>query len=342
MTAQHEQQPLYNQHELSQQLNYYYTKTDKLDNNTDIEIDRMFDNGAVGNMAGNFFENFGGKKEGNVLMLRNISRRDAGVYVCRASNDIPPNDYKAVNITVQYRPYVTPAIKKLGQTLNREVIMDCHVIAYPYANVTWINPIGQNAIPSSESRMTSELFDQSGDSFTMRLSIKSVQLGDFGIYRCCARNKVGQGCACVQIYEYNKLLKNNNEIITDNNNNNINYVINNNKDYIINNSLNKHYNNNINNNGYDIINNNNNINIDKYVSFVSNKFINNNNNINNNNDDDDNDVINNNNRKAYYANLKNHYIINDFRNINKGNNCSDDDSEDDDDDDEDDDDDDDL
>ncbi|CAA9993297.1 unnamed protein product [Nesidiocoris tenuis] len=84
----------------------------------------------------------GGVKEvksfdGENLELMNIQRTDMGVYLCIASNGIPPSVSKRILVQVHFHPSVKVPNDLFGAPVGTDVSMQCNVETSPKALNSW-------------------------------------------------------------------------------------------------------------------------------------------------------------------------------------------------------------
>eukprot|EP00058_Branchiostoma_floridae_P013365 XP_002598853.1 hypothetical protein BRAFLDRAFT_74470 [Branchiostoma floridae] len=80
-----------------------------------------------------------GTERGNHLILRKVSRYDAGVYQCTADNGIPPVDVGTVTLQVRYPPWIDPSMKQTitVQYDNNDFSLDCLADGNPKPHIRW-------------------------------------------------------------------------------------------------------------------------------------------------------------------------------------------------------------
>ncbi|KAI9553893.1 hypothetical protein GHT06_019163 [Daphnia sinensis] len=81
--------------------------------------------------------------EGSSLELQKISRLDMGVYLCIASNGVPPTVSKRIYVSVDFPPMVWVPQQLVGSPLGATVTIECWLEAHPAALHYWARPDGQ-------------------------------------------------------------------------------------------------------------------------------------------------------------------------------------------------------
>ncbi|XP_067831460.1 Schwann cell myelin protein-like [Heptranchias perlo] len=122
-----------------------------------------------------------------VLQFDNITRREQGLYHCRAWNDYGKAK-RGINITVNYGPRIKAingsAVALEGFTFQR----DCLVDSWPPSSITWSK--GDTVISNATSNQ-------------LTLSIHRVTDSDSGLYTCSALNSYGAtNCSLYISVEY--------------------------------------------------------------------------------------------------------------------------------------------
>ncbi|KAJ8961467.1 hypothetical protein NQ318_014715 [Aromia moschata] len=123
-------------------------------------------------------------EKGYLLNLNEVQRQDAGIYQCTASNGIGQPVTGEIRLHVLYPPEVSVLRSWVNSGEGLEAKLDCIVHADPPAEVMWY----QN---SFELQPTDRrLMSKNGNTYT--LTIRNVQLPDFGNYSCVVSNSIGR------------------------------------------------------------------------------------------------------------------------------------------------------
>ncbi|XP_031364949.1 lachesin-like isoform X8 [Apis dorsata] len=108
------------------------------------------------------------------------------------------------NININRHHKVSPMIfvpnQLVGAPAGTNVTIDCHTEAYPRAMSYWF--LGDEMILSNE-KYTTSIMENSYRAY-MRLTIKNLQAGDFGNYRCISKNSLGETEGSIRLYEIPK------------------------------------------------------------------------------------------------------------------------------------------
>ncbi|KMQ87634.1 lachesin-like protein [Lasius niger] len=75
---------------------------------------------------------------GEELKLTKISRNEMGVYLCIASNGVPPAVSKRIYINVHFPPVIHVPNQLVGAPLGTDVVLECFVEASPMSINYWV------------------------------------------------------------------------------------------------------------------------------------------------------------------------------------------------------------
>jgi len=135
--------------------------------------------------------------QGEYLDLQDISREQMGAYLCIASNKIPPSVSKRITLIVEFQPMMYIPNQLIGAPVNTQVTMECTTEASPKAITYWV--FKEVMILRSHRHHTEE--EVEGYRLHSRLTINSVNAGDFGAYKCVSKNSLGETEGQIRLYE---------------------------------------------------------------------------------------------------------------------------------------------
>ncbi|KAI4499609.1 hypothetical protein M0802_005179 [Mischocyttarus mexicanus] len=139
---------------------------------------------------------------GSLLQFHRVERRQMGVYLCIASNDVPPAVSKRVTLAVNFAPTVTVPNQLLGAPLGSEVTLKCYVEAFPNTINYWVkNHRGMNDEMLLEGPKYGVREERSGYKVLMELAIKGFTEQDMGSYKCISTNSLGRADGTLRLYE---------------------------------------------------------------------------------------------------------------------------------------------
>nr|XP_050865511.1 lachesin-like [Vespula vulgaris]XP_050865512.1 lachesin-like [Vespula vulgaris]XP_050865513.1 lachesin-like [Vespula vulgaris]XP_050865514.1 lachesin-like [Vespula vulgaris]XP_050865515.1 lachesin-like [Vespula vulgaris]XP_050865517.1 lachesin-like [Vespula vulgaris]XP_050865518.1 lachesin-like [Vespula vulgaris]XP_050865519.1 lachesin-like [Vespula vulgaris]XP_050865520.1 lachesin-like [Vespula vulgaris]XP_050865521.1 lachesin-like [Vespula vulgaris]XP_050865522.1 lachesin-like [Vespu len=136
---------------------------------------------------------------GEELKLTKISRAEMGVYLCIASNGIPPAVSKRISINVHFPPAIHVPNQLVGAPLGTDVVLECYVEASPMSINYWIKEKGMMIISSTQHVV--DMIEKSPFEVRMILTIKNLQKHDVGTYLCAAKNSLGEVDSTIRLYE---------------------------------------------------------------------------------------------------------------------------------------------
>ncbi|BES89733.1 Immunoglobulin domain [Nesidiocoris tenuis] len=146
----------------------------------------------------------GGVKEvksfdGENLELMNIQRTDMGVYLCIASNGIPPSVSKRILVQVHFHPSVKVPNDLFGAPVGTDVSMQCNVETSPKALNSWFKETGEKLMDSNKYIM--EEIPINDYTWQLNLTIRNLEKRDFGSYVCQSSNALGKSEGVVRLQE---------------------------------------------------------------------------------------------------------------------------------------------
>nr|KAF7400052.1 hypothetical protein H0235_015789 [Vespula pensylvanica] len=122
-----------------------------------------------------------------------------GVYLCIASNGIPPAVSKRISINVHFAPAIHVPNQLVGAPLGTDVVLECYVEASPMSINYWIKEKGMMIISSTQHVV--DMIEKSPFEVRMILTIKNLQKHDVGTYLCAAKNSLGEVDSTIRLYE---------------------------------------------------------------------------------------------------------------------------------------------
>lgn len=76
---------------------------------------------------------------GNILKIASITKEDRGTYYCVAENGVGRGARRNIAVEVEFAPVITVPKPRLGQALQYDMDLECHVEAYPPPAIVWLN-----------------------------------------------------------------------------------------------------------------------------------------------------------------------------------------------------------
>ncbi|XP_014249298.1 lachesin [Cimex lectularius] len=140
----------------------------------------------------------GARFKGNVLTIRSVKKEDRGTYYCVAENGVGKGTRRNIAVEVEFRPVITVPKPRLGQALQYDMDLECHVEAYPPPAIVWI----KDEVQLSNNQHYSISHFANADEFTdTTLRVITIEKRQYGTYICKAINKLGSAEAKMELVE---------------------------------------------------------------------------------------------------------------------------------------------
>ncbi|XP_068246387.1 lachesin-like [Palaemon carinicauda] len=136
---------------------------------------------------------------GPYLNLTRVNRKQMGAYLCIAQNEVPPAVMKTIKVNVAFAPSIQVPNQLVGSPLNSDLMLSCHVEAYPKPITFWKKNNNEIMIidgPKYKVRETTESYHTN-----MTLVIRDLKKEDIGTYTCVARNSINTAEEPIRTYE---------------------------------------------------------------------------------------------------------------------------------------------
>ncbi|CAH1958152.1 unnamed protein product [Acanthoscelides obtectus] len=135
---------------------------------------------------------------GNVLKIKAIRKEDRGTYYCVAENGVGRGTKRNIAVEVEFAPVVVVPRPRLGQALQFDMDLECHVEAYPPPAITW----EKEGIQLSNNQHYKISHFAVADEFTdTTLRVITIEKRQYGQYACKAANKLGTADGRVELFE---------------------------------------------------------------------------------------------------------------------------------------------
>uniref|UniRef100_T1JE33 Ig-like domain-containing protein n=1 Tax=Strigamia maritima TaxID=126957 RepID=T1JE33_STRMM len=135
---------------------------------------------------------------GEVLEITRVSRLHMGAFLCIASNGVPPSVSKRITLKVDFAPMLWIPHQLVGTPRSYETTLECHTEAFPRSINYWMREDGDMIFSNEkyETNNTEELYSRH-----MHLRIKNLSKKDYGLYKCIAKNPLGETEGVIRVYE---------------------------------------------------------------------------------------------------------------------------------------------
>lgn len=135
---------------------------------------------------------------GNVLKINSVRKEDRGTYYCVAENGVGKGTRRNVAIEIEFSPVITVPRPRLGQALQYDMDLECHVEAYPPPAIVWL----KDDVQLANNQHYSISHFATADEFTdTTLRVITIEKRQYGTYTCKASNKLGSATAMVELFE---------------------------------------------------------------------------------------------------------------------------------------------
>ncbi|RZF48606.1 hypothetical protein LSTR_LSTR011237 [Laodelphax striatellus] len=121
-----------------------------------------------------------------------------GTYLCIASNDIPPAVSKRITLHVNFAPAITVPNQLLGAPLGTDVLLECHVEAFPATITYWLRNRSDMLLSGGQKFWMNE--KKIEYKVVMRMIIHDFEESDIGTYNCVATNSLGRSEGTLRLY----------------------------------------------------------------------------------------------------------------------------------------------
>ncbi|XP_059080787.1 limbic system-associated membrane protein-like isoform X2 [Tigriopus californicus] len=137
--------------------------------------------------------------EGEMLRLYKVSRLDMGAYMCIASNGVPPAVSKRIHLGIDFPPMMWIPAQQTSAISGNSITLTCFVEAHPEALTFWEHD-GRMIQSGRRVYMTNKPGTPKYK-VEMKLTITTLERGDFGNYKCIAKNPRGQTDGSITLTE---------------------------------------------------------------------------------------------------------------------------------------------
>lgn len=140
----------------------------------------------------------GSTYNGNILKVTSVRKEDRGTYYCVADNGVSRGDRRNINLEVEFSPVITVPRPRLGQALQYDMDIECHIEAYPPPAIIWVK---DDIILSNNQHYSISHFATADEFTDSTLRIITIEKRQYGDYKCKAVNKLGQDEAKLNLFE---------------------------------------------------------------------------------------------------------------------------------------------
>ncbi|XP_038219786.1 lachesin [Zerene cesonia] len=135
---------------------------------------------------------------GNILKIPRVHKEDRGTYYCVAENGVGKGARRNINLEVEFAPVVTVPRPRLGQALQYDMDLECHVEAYPPPAISWVK---DEVLLSNNQHYRISHFATADEFTDTTLRVITIEKRQYGIFTCKAQNKLGRDEGRVELFE---------------------------------------------------------------------------------------------------------------------------------------------
>ncbi|XP_028178463.1 lachesin [Ostrinia nubilalis] len=135
---------------------------------------------------------------GNVIKIPAVHKEDRGTYYCVAENGVGKGARRNINLEIEFAPVVTVPRPRLGQALQYDMDLECHVEAYPPPAIIWL----KDEVQLSNNQHYRISHFATADEFTdTTIRVITIEKRQYGVFTCKAQNKLGSDEGKVELFE---------------------------------------------------------------------------------------------------------------------------------------------
>jgi len=150
----------------------------------------------------NFFSEFncadGVVYVGNLLRIKSLKKEDRGLYICKADNGVGTGGHRNVYLELEYAPVIIVPRPRLGQALQNDTTLECHIEAFPPPAIVWTKDDIQLTYNQQYAISHFAIGEECTES---TLHVKKIEKSQYGDYVCTATNRLGHAEGRVNLFE---------------------------------------------------------------------------------------------------------------------------------------------
>ena len=136
--------------------------------------------------------------KGNVLEFDYVRKEHRGTYYCVATNVVGQGARRNVDVEVEFSPVMKIPRKRVGQALQFDMDLECHIEAYPPPAIKWF----RNGIQlTNNQHYHISHFAQDDEYVNTILRVITIEKKQYANYSCKAINILGEATGHVVLFE---------------------------------------------------------------------------------------------------------------------------------------------
>merc|ERR1719384_1124094 len=136
--------------------------------------------------------------KGNVLEFEYVKKEHRGTYYCVASNVVGQGARRNVDVEVEFKPIMKIPRKRVGQALQFDMDLECHIEAYPPPAIKWFR---DNIQLTNNQHYSISHFAFDDEYTNTILRVITIEKKQYANYSCRAINILGEAEGHVVLFE---------------------------------------------------------------------------------------------------------------------------------------------
>jgi len=136
--------------------------------------------------------------KGNELLFENVLKEHRGTYYCVATNVVGQGARRNVDVEVEFKPIMKIPRKRVGQALQFDMDLECHIEAYPPPAIKWFR---DNIQLTNNQHYSISHFAFDDEYTNTILRVITIEKKQYANYSCRAINILGEAEGHVVLFE---------------------------------------------------------------------------------------------------------------------------------------------
>merc|ERR1719384_1895055 len=136
--------------------------------------------------------------KGNELLFENVRKEHRGTYYCVATNVVGQGARRNVDVEVEFKPIMKIPRKRVGQALQFDMDLECHIEAYPPPAIKWYR---DNIQLTNNQHFSISHFAFDDEYTNTILRVITIEKKQYANYSCKAINILGEANGTVELFE---------------------------------------------------------------------------------------------------------------------------------------------
>jgi len=136
--------------------------------------------------------------KGNELHFESVKKEHRGTYYCVATNVVGQGARRNVDVEVEFKPIMKIPRKRVGQALQFDMDLECHIEAYPPPAIKWFR---DNIQLTNNQHFSISHFAFDDEYTNTILRVITIEKKQYANYSCRAINILGEAEGHVVLFE---------------------------------------------------------------------------------------------------------------------------------------------